>query len=104
MFCTFGELLRKIRTENNLTLVEMSKILDIDNSLLGKIENNIRNPTEEIIEKISEKFNSNFEDLIIASYSDRFVDSYNRCPKELKEKIVKSFLYKIDNEVKEPSK
>ncbi|WP_277115159.1 helix-turn-helix transcriptional regulator [Chryseobacterium sp.] len=103
MFCTFGELIKEIRRDQNLTLLEMSKILDVDNSLLGKIEANSRNPSAELINVISEKFDYSLDKLIIASYSDKLVEFLNRGPDDLKDDILKSFLNKIKNEVKRAS-
>lgn len=103
MFCTFGELIKEIRHDQNLTLLEMSKILDIDNSLLGKIESNSRNPSTELINLISEKFGFSLDTLVIASHSDKLVEFLNRSPDDLKEEILKSFLNKVKNEVKRTS-
>lgn len=104
MFCTFGELIKEIRKRNNLTLLEMSKILEIDNSLLGKIENNSRNPTIELIEMVSKKFNFDYKKLIIASQSDKLIELLNKNSIDLKRKIIESFLYKLENEVKRTRK
>lgn len=103
MFCTFGELIKEIRRDQNLTLLEMSKILDIDNSLLGKIEANSRNPSAELINLISEKFGFSLDMLVIASHSDKLVETLNRSPYELKKEIIESFLNKVKNEVKRTS-
>ncbi|MCV6630110.1 MAG: helix-turn-helix domain-containing protein [Flavobacteriaceae bacterium] len=39
---SFGETIRKLREENNLLLREVSAKLEIDASILSKIENNNR--------------------------------------------------------------
>lgn len=104
MFRTFGEIIREIRNNKKLTLMEMSKILNIDNSLLGKIENNSRNPSDDLINILSKKFDVDLNTLIVASHSDKMIGFLKRSPQELKDDILESFLNKIDNEVKRASK
>lgn len=104
MFCTFGEIIKEIRKDKNLTIIEMSKILNIDNSLLGKIENNLRNPSDDLINIFSKRFNIDLNMLIVASQSDKMVEFLKRSPQELKDKILESFINKIHNEVKRASK
>ena len=67
---TFGDTVRKLREENNLTLREVAEALEIDISMLGKIEKNNRKPTQRIIEKFSDFFKVNDKDLKIAFLSD----------------------------------
>jgi transcriptional regulator with XRE-family HTH domain len=67
---TFGETIKKLREEKNLTLREVAKALDIDTSMLGKIEKNNRKPTKVLIEKISKFFNVSDRELTIVFLSD----------------------------------
>ena len=59
----FGEFVRKLR--------KVAANLDIDPSTLGKIERNQRKPNKEIIQKMSEIFKVNSQELHIKSLSDR---------------------------------
>lgn len=53
---TFGEYIRKLREEAELPLRKVAAQLDIDPSLLGKIERNERQPTKIIIDGIAKIF------------------------------------------------
>jgi transcriptional regulator with XRE-family HTH domain len=67
---TFGETIKKLREEKKLPLRQVAEALEIDTSMLGKIEKNSRKPTRLLIEKISRYFNVSDKDLIIAFLSD----------------------------------
>ena len=67
---TFGERIRNLREEKDLTLREVSEYLKIDTSMLGKIEKNNRKPTKQLIEKFSKLFNVSEKDLTIEFLSD----------------------------------
>jgi len=67
---TFGETLKKLREDKDLTLKEVAKHLKIDTSMLGKIEKNSRKPTKKLIELISKLFDVSEKDLTIAFLSD----------------------------------
>src|SRR5580700_9236395 len=67
---TFGETVKKLREERKLTLREVAKALEIDTSMLGKIEKNRRKPTKLLIKKFSDFFNANGRHLTIAFLSD----------------------------------
>ena len=71
---TFGDTVRKLREKKNLTLREVAEALDIDTSMLGKIEKNSRRPTQRIIEKFADYFKVNDKDLKIAFVSDIVVN------------------------------
>ena len=70
---TFGETIKKLREEKKLPLRTVAEALEIDTSMLGKIEKNNRKPTKPFIEKISKYFNVSDRDLIIAFLSDEVV-------------------------------
>jgi|SRR5580698_7860691 transcriptional regulator with XRE-family HTH domain len=53
---SFGEFIRKLREKEGLPLRKIAAQLDIDPSLLGKIERNERQPTKEIISGIAKIF------------------------------------------------
>lgn len=60
---SFGEHLRTLREVAGLTLREVAKQINIDTSLLAKIERNERQPTKLIIKQVSIYFNVNEKDL-----------------------------------------
>lgn len=53
---SFGEQLRALREEANLTLKSVAERINIDTSLLAKIERNERQPTKQIIKQVAEFF------------------------------------------------
>lgn len=67
---TFGETVKKLREEKNLPLREVANAVNIDTSMLGKIEKNSRKPTKVLIEKFSLFFNVSGKELMIAFLSD----------------------------------
>jgi transcriptional regulator with XRE-family HTH domain len=67
---TFGDTIKKLREEKNLTLREVAKALKIDTSMLGKIEKNTRKPTKRLIEKFAKFFKVSGKDLTIVFLSD----------------------------------
>lgn len=67
---TFGDTVKKLREEKNLPLREVAEALEIDTSMLGKIEKNSRKPSKQIIEKFAVFFKVSDKDLKIAFLSD----------------------------------
>jgi len=67
---TFGETIKKLREDKNMTLREVAELLCIDTSMLGKIEKNNRKPTKAFIDKFSRLFKVNDKDLTITFLSD----------------------------------
>jgi HTH-type transcriptional regulator, competence development regulator len=67
---TFGETVKKLREEKNLPLREVAEALNIDTSMLGKIEKNNRKPTKQLIQKFAIFFKVSEKDLTIAFLSD----------------------------------
>jgi transcriptional regulator with XRE-family HTH domain len=53
---TFGETIRALREEAGLTLREVAANIDVDPSLLAKIERNQRKPSKALIHSIAEFF------------------------------------------------
>ncbi|MBI4645868.1 MAG: helix-turn-helix domain-containing protein [Bacteroidia bacterium] len=68
---TFGEYIRNLREEAELPLRKVAAQLDIDPSLLGRIERNDRQPTKEIIAGIARIFNQDFKKLSDEYLSDQ---------------------------------
>lgn len=60
---SFGEHLRSLREVAGLTLKYVAEQINIDTSLLAKIERNERQPTKQIIKQVAEYFNANEKEL-----------------------------------------
>ena len=59
-----GERIRNIRYNNNISQVEMAKILEINRNYLSRIETNKSLPTAEVLTKLAEKFNVSIDSLL----------------------------------------
>ena len=68
---SFGELLRSLREETGQTLKTVAKNLQMDTSLLAKIERNERHPTKQIISQVAEYFNVDKKELQSEFLSDQ---------------------------------
>lgn len=90
---TFGECIRNLREESGLPLRKIAAQLDIDPSLLGKIERDQRQPTKEQIRKLALIFNKN-ESLLLSEFlSDQI--AYKIMEEESSEKILKAAEKKV---------
>ncbi len=70
-YTTFGEHLRILREKAGFTLKEVSANIEIDISLLAKIERNERQPTKLLIKKISDFFKVDEKELLNEFLSDQ---------------------------------
>lgn len=52
----FGEFIRRLRTENDLTLTQLGALLGIDSGALSKIENGKKRMDEKVLPKLAEIF------------------------------------------------
>lgn len=60
----FGEHIRDLREEQNLPLRKVAAYLDVDTSVLSKIERGERQASKETVIKIAEYFSLNQQDLL----------------------------------------
>ncbi|MBA7532574.1 hypothetical protein ES705_24800 [subsurface metagenome] len=67
---TFGEQLRKLREANELSLRDLSSKLNVDSSLISKIERNERQPSKEFIKQIARFFKMEEKKLFDEFFSD----------------------------------
>ena len=68
---SFGEYLRKLRLDDSLPLRKIAALLDIDTSMLAKIERNERYPTKALIKKMAAVFKLDEQKLLIEFLSDK---------------------------------
>lgn len=92
---SFGETIKCLRTNNNLTLREVAEHLQIDISMLGKIEKNNRKPSKQLIKDISTLFGISEKELTIAHLSDKIV--YSILEEDLATEALKVAEEKINN-------
>lgn len=93
---SFGETIRKLREENNLLLRELSAKLEIDASILSKIETNNRVAKKELVKSFSKVFKVSYNELLILWFSDKIVNELKG--EENIDKILKIAEQKIKNE------
>ena len=67
---TFGEYIKRLRTENGFTLTQLAAKLDLDSANLSKIENNKREFDERRLTLLSEVFNLEISKLRTEFFSD----------------------------------
>ncbi|MDX2301809.1 MAG: helix-turn-helix transcriptional regulator [Microscillaceae bacterium] len=70
-YTTFGEHLRQLRETAGMTLKEVAANIEIDPSLLAKIERNQRQPTKHLIKHISTFFKVDEKQLLDEFLSDQ---------------------------------
>ena len=70
-YTTFGEHLRLLRERAGLTLKEVASNIEIDISLLAKIERNERQPTRYLIKNIANYFKADEKELLDEFLSDQ---------------------------------
>ena len=84
---TFGECIRNLREGAGLPLRKIAAQLDIDPSLLGKIERNKRQPSKDQIKKLALIFNQSETFLLSEFLSDQI--AYKVLEEEGSSKILK---------------
>ena len=67
---TFGEYIRRLRTEKSLTLTQLAAKLDLDSANLSKIENGKRDFDEKRLERLAKVFNLKLATLRAEYFSD----------------------------------
>ena len=69
---TFGQFLRELRKNNNLTLTQMAAKLEMDSANLSKIENGKRDLDERKLLLLSKLFKLNLNELKTEFYGEKF--------------------------------
>ncbi|MEJ0055969.1 MAG: helix-turn-helix transcriptional regulator [Bacteroidota bacterium] len=70
---SFGALIKKLRSEKGLLLREVSASLEIDPSLLSRIESNTKRATREHVIRLAAILGADENELLISYLSDRIV-------------------------------
>jgi transcriptional regulator with XRE-family HTH domain len=74
---SFGKKLRELRQERNEPLRVVAAAIEVDSSLLSKIEHGERLPTEQQLEKLAIYFNIALEELTALAIAEKIVTSYD---------------------------
>ena len=85
MKATFGEYIKQLRTENELTLTQLAAKLDLDSANLSKIENNKREFDEKRLELLANVFYLDLAQLRTEFFSDIIAKKIyeNNCDSEI---------------------
>ena len=86
METNFGEYIRSLRNQNNLTLTQLGAKLGIDSGALSKIETGKKEFDEKCLERLADTFGIDIEDLKTAFFGYQFAKKmyqYNCSPKTL---------------------
>jgi len=70
---TLGEVIRKLRTSKGLLIREVAADLQIDSSLLSRIERGDKRPTREQVVRLAAILDADENELMISYLSDRVV-------------------------------
>jgi predicted nucleotidyltransferase/DNA-binding XRE family transcriptional regulator len=68
---TLGKIIRKLRTDNKLSLRVVAAFLDMDQAILSKIEHGKRKPNRDQVLKMAEYFKVEKDDLLVAWMADK---------------------------------
>lgn len=81
---TFGEYIKRLRTENGFTLTQLAAKLDLDSANLSKIENNKREFDERRLTLLSDVFDLDLSKLRTEFFSDIIAKKIyeNNCDEE----------------------
>jgi transcriptional regulator with XRE-family HTH domain len=72
MEATFGEYIRKLRTENDLTLTQLGAKLGIDSGALSKIETGKKEFDEKYLDNLANAFHLDIEKLKVEYFGEQF--------------------------------
>jgi transcriptional regulator with XRE-family HTH domain len=72
MEANFGEYIRKLRTENGLTLTQLGAQLGIDSGALSKIETGKKEFDEKCLNNLANAFNLDIEKLKVEYFGEQF--------------------------------
>lgn len=107
---TFGNILKKIRQENNMTQDELAKKIDTSRSNIANYENGKNMPSIDILEKIASLFNCTTDYLLgktdIRNIEEDFRFAYHKETEGLSEDEIKEALefYKLVKNKKKEGK
>ena len=76
---TFGEYIRELRNNQNLTLTQLAAKLDLDSANLSKIENGKRDFDEKRLFKLAKVFRLNIKELQREFVSDQIAKKIYEC-------------------------
>ncbi|WP_207214099.1 helix-turn-helix domain-containing protein [Brumimicrobium glaciale] len=91
---TIGQQIRELREANDLPLRKVAAAVDIDQSILSKIERGERRATRELIIKFAELFNVDEKQMLINYFSDKVL--YEIVNEEFASEILKVAEAKVE--------
>lgn len=77
---SFGENIRRLREQRKLVMRQVAEQLQIDPSLLSRIERGMKRPTRRQVVMLASLFGSNERDLLVDFISDKIVKQIENEP------------------------
>jgi len=103
MVLSFGERIRNLRESRKMTLKELSSLLEIDTSMLGKIEKGTRKANVNIINKLAQIFDVSESELNVSMISDQIanqvVKKYNQQARQILKVAEEKVVYRSKNKI-----
>lgn len=90
---TFGEWLRSQREQRDWPLRKVAALLDIDTSIVSKLERGQRQPQREYVEKLARIFDEDASALLVLYLSDRV--AYALAPEICSDEVLRAAEEKI---------
>lgn len=78
--CSFGETIRNLRDKSGLPLRVVAAAVEIDSTLLSKLERGKRFPTDDQLKKFAKYFKLSFEEFSARVIADKFFFQYGEHP------------------------
>jgi len=100
---SFGEKIKSLRESKKMTLKELSILLEIDTSMLGKIEKGTRRANHNIINKLAQIFDISESELNVSMISDQIanqvVKKYNQQAQQILKVAEEKVAYRSKNKM-----
>jgi len=78
---SFGKRIRELRESRNELLRKVAADLDLDQSVLSKMENGLLFPNQALLEKIAKYYKVSFDELCVLLYADKIMSDYAGYPR-----------------------
>lgn len=74
---TFGENLKKIRTERNISQGELAELIKMHSTHISRYERNLASPTIEVVKKIADVLKVSADELIYGNTDEKAKNNIN---------------------------
>lgn len=92
-----GEKIKTLRVSRNMTQSELAKRLNVTKSTVSSYENDSRQPSYEVLIKISSLFNVTIDSLLIGERNGIYLDMHNLNQRQIKVILDLLNVFMLDN-------